>query len=96
MSTQKKYKLTDGIAKSRFEASVDPQTCKACKICLTKCQFGAVRMITDPATGKERSSVDAEKCMGCGSCVVSCRGGARSMKAVRPPEHIPRQIARLY
>jgi NAD-dependent dihydropyrimidine dehydrogenase PreA subunit len=55
-----------------------------------------VQMIRDPATGKEHSSVDPEKCMGCGSCVVSCRNGARSMKVVRPPEHIPRQIARLY
>jgi ferredoxin len=53
-------------------------------------------MIKDPATGTERSSVDPEKCMGCGSCVVSCRSGARSMKVVRPAEHIPQQIARLY
>jgi len=96
MFTQKKHKFTDGIAKSRFEAGVDPRICKACKVCLTKCQFGAVQMIKDPATGKERSSVDPEKCMGCGSCVVSCRSGARSMKVVRPPEHIPQQIARLY
>ena len=96
MFTQKKHKFTDGIAKSRFEAAVDPQTCKACKVCLTKCQFGAVQMVKDPATGKELSSVDPGKCMGCGSCVVSCRGGARSMKVVRPPEHIPQQIARLY
>jgi ferredoxin len=40
--------------------------------------------------------VDAEKCMGCGSCVVSCVNGARSMKVVRPPEHIPPQAERLY
>ena len=96
MFSQKKHAFTEGIAKSRFEAAADSQKCKACKVCLTKCQFGAVRMKSEPGTGKEYSSVDPEKCMGCGSCVVSCRNEARSMKVVRPPEHIPQQIARLY
>jgi NAD-dependent dihydropyrimidine dehydrogenase PreA subunit len=96
MLTQKKHSLTEGIAKSRFEAAVDPAKCKACKACLAKCQFGAVRMTTDAETNQEHSSVDPEKCMGCGSCVVSCRSSARSMKLVRPPEHVPREIARLY
>ena len=96
MFSQKRHNFTDGIAKSRFEAVVNPERCKACKICLTKCQFGAIQMKIGPGTGEERSSVDPEKCMGCGSCVVSCRNGARSMKLVRPPEHIPQQIARLY
>lgn len=96
MFSQKAHKLTEGIAKSRFEAAVDPQKCKACGVCLAKCQFGAVRIEGDSATVAKHSFVDREKCMGCGSCVVSCRSGARSMKLVRPPEHIPQQIARLY
>ncbi len=96
MFRQDKYKITDGVAKSRFEARVDPQECQGCKTCLTKCQFGAARMKYEPEIGAERATVDTEKCMGCGSCVVSCISEARSMKLVRPPEHIPQRAERLY
>jgi ferredoxin/biotin operon repressor len=96
MFRQDKYKITDGVAKSRFEAVVDPQKCKGCKTCLTKCQFGAAQIKYYPEIGAERATIDLERCMGCGSCVVSCGNGARSMKMVRPPEHIPQKAERLY
>jgi electron transport complex protein RnfB len=93
---QNKFKITDGVAKSRFEAVVDLNKCRGCKTCLNKCQFGAVQIRYYPEIGAERSSVDKDKCMGCGSCVVSCVNKARSMKLVRPPEHIPLQVERIY
>lgn len=96
MFSQRSHPFTAGIASSRFRALVDPQKCKGCKTCLMKCQFGAVHMETGPEKTCQRSSVDAEKCMGCGSCVVSCPSDARRMKVVRPPNHIPQQIAKLY
>jgi ferredoxin/biotin operon repressor len=93
---QDKYKITQGVSKSRFEAVADPERCKTCKTCVRKCQFGAAQVKYDPEIGAERAYVDAEKCMGCGSCVVSCVNKARSMKVVRPPEHIPPQAERIY
>ena len=96
MFRQDKYKITDGVAKSRFVAGVDPQKCQGCKTCLTKCQFGAAQIKYYPEIRAERATIDTEKCMGCGSCVVSCGRQARAMKLVRPPEHIPQKTERLY
>lgn len=96
LSRQDKYKITEGVAKSRFEAVVDPQKCGACKTCIKKCQFGAAQMKYYPEIGEERGYVDSEKCMGCGSCVVTCKNGAGSMKLVRPPEHIPQKTEGIY
>ena len=96
MFRQDKYKIYDGMAKSRFEAVVDPEKCTACKTCMDRCQFGAVQMKYYPEIGEERSYIDTEKCMGCGSCVISCPTEARAMKLVRPPEHIPAAAAGVY
>ena len=96
MFRQDKYKITDGVAKSRFEAVVDSEKCQGCRTCLKKCQFGAAQMSYDPKIGAERAAIDPEKCMGCGSCAVSCIHQARSMKLIRPPEHVPQKAERLY
>jgi len=81
--------LGDNTAKSRFITEVDPAACRACKTCITRCNFGAAQMKYYPEFGEERVYVDPEICRGCGTCVVSCPAGARTMKIVRPPEHVP-------
>ena len=86
---QDKYRVWEGLAKSRFEAVVDPEKCHACKTCIDRCQFEAVKMKYYPEFGEERAYIDTEKCMGCGCCVISCPSEARTMKLVRPPDHIP-------
>jgi len=86
---QNRYPLWRGLAKSRFEAAVDAEKCRACGKCQERCQFEAALMKVDSLTGQKKASVDAEKCMGCGCCVVTCPAGARRMNLVRPPEHIP-------
>jgi ferredoxin/biotin operon repressor len=84
-------------APSRFVAVVDPAKCRACKVCATKrCQFGAAQMKYYPEFGGERAFVDADKCMGCGSCVLTCPSEARTMKLVRPPEHVPTELGRVF
>lgn len=89
--------LGKDTAKSRFVAEVDPQKCRACRICADKmCQFGAARMKFYPELGEERAYIDPELCRGCGSCVVSCPSQARTMKLVRPPEHVPETFGRDY
>jgi electron transport complex protein RnfB len=83
-------------APSRFLAIVDPKNCRACKLCVKRCQFGAVQMKFYPEFDQERAFVNAEMCMGCGSCVVTCPGKARTMKLVRPPEHVPADLGRVF
>jgi len=86
---QDKYTIEQMVAKSRFEAIVDPEKCIGCKTCLEICQWGGAQMKYYPEYGEERAYVDTEACFGCGSCVINCPTGAREMKLVRPPEHIP-------
>lgn len=84
-------------APSRFVATVDPAKCRACKVCITKrCQFGAAQMKDYPEFGAERAFIDADKCMGCGSCILTCPAKARTMKLVRPPEHVPAELGRTF
>jgi electron transport complex protein RnfB len=96
MMEQNKYRLTQGIAKSRFQAAVDLEKCRGCKTCLDRCHFKAAQMKHYPEFGEERAYIDPEKCMGCGSCVVSCPVGVRTMKLVRPAQHIPDTTAGIY
>ena len=60
--------------------------------------FDAIEMkrVKTPTTkkgkkGKLKSTIIDENCWGCGVCVLACdEANAMSMKAVRPPEHIPK------
>ncbi len=79
-------------APSRFAAVIDPATCKGCKACLDRCQFGAISMKSYPGLDGERAFINEENCRGCGSCVIGCKAKARTMKIVRPPEHIPESL----
>lgn len=81
--------VVKGGAKSRFIAEVDPEKCRGCKLCIDRCQYGAITMKDSPEGGKKHAYVDPEICRGCGCCVISCPAEARTMKLVRPPEHIP-------
>lgn len=79
--------------KSRFVAVIDSQKCRGCKVCMERCQFGAISMKDYPELEGERAFVDEEICRGCGCCVISCKAEARTMRVVRPPEHIPESLS---
>lgn len=57
------------LIKSEYIAVVDPEKCVGCKICLTKCQFGAILFNLD----YEKAFIDIRKCFGCGLCETSCK-----------------------
>lgn len=88
-----KYKITDVMAKSRFESLVDPEKCIGCKTCIEVCNFEATGMKYYPEFSGERAYVDTEKCMGCGCCVVQCPVGALTMKMWQwDPDYIPETV----
>jgi len=73
------YDLWD---RSRFDATVDADTCAACGTCVGRCEMDAISL------GDDAALVDTDKCIGCGICAVTCPTGALSMKLVRPVEHL--------
>lgn len=77
--------------KSRYVAYTDEEKCKGCRKCVERCQLKAIEM-RQVGDKKYKAVVDAEKCFGCGVCVLTCKTGARKLKAVRPPEHLPKAI----
>lgn len=81
--------LEEGLAKSRFEATVNDETCTGCQLCKKRCQFDAITMEPIPGSKRQKAVVDPEKCWGCGACVLKCKPEAMTLKVVRPPEHIP-------
>jgi ferredoxin/DNA-binding transcriptional ArsR family regulator len=85
--------LMEGVSPSRFVTVTDAGNCLACGLCADRCQYGALELKLDPDAGAERAYVDEEKCQGCGDCVLVCPNSARSMKMVRPPEHIPESLS---
>lgn len=81
--------LEKGIAKSRFEARVDIESCSGCQDCVERCQFNAIEMVKIPGQKKLKAKVDAAKCYGCGVCAVNCTTDSIKLYEARPAEHIP-------
>lgn len=81
--------LDKGLAKSRFEARVDVESCSGCQDCVEQCPFGAIEMTKVSGHKKMKAYVDVGKCYGCGVCAVNCAADSIKLYEVRPPEHIP-------
>lgn len=78
------YDLWD---RSRFDATVDEETCTACGTCAERCMMEAITM------GEESAEIDLAKCLGCGLCAVTCPTGALTMKLARPVEHLTEAVS---
>ncbi|MFC1924840.1 ATP-binding protein [Chloroflexota bacterium] len=82
-------KVAEGIAKSRFVARIDKETCSGCQLCMDRCPFGAIDMVKFPEFKKLKAVIDPEKCFGCGLCSIKCETESITLESVRSPEHIP-------
>ena len=80
--------IDGSVAKTNFYSVVDEGACDGCKICLDRCQFGAITVENDVA------HVDKKRCTGCGLCVVKCPPKALSLvrKSKDESVQIPRNL----
>jgi heterodisulfide reductase subunit A len=62
-------------------ASVDPQMCSSCGVCVSICPYSAPGFIAEDARMfAGRATINPALCKGCGLCVASCRSGAIHLK----------------
>ena len=67
----------ENIFTSGEVASVDPQMCSSCGVCVSICPYSAPSFIAaDARMFAGRATINAALCKGCGLCVASCRSGA--------------------
>ncbi len=61
---------------SNYRLKINPETCKACGLCVQRCPVQALGLEGFPATGsKKRKAVKlihSNRCLGCGVCVYKC------------------------
>jgi heterodisulfide reductase subunit A-like polyferredoxin len=67
----------ENIFTSGEVASVDPQMCSSCGVCVSICPYSAPGFIdADARMFAGKATINAALCKGCGLCVASCRSGA--------------------
>jgi NAD-dependent dihydropyrimidine dehydrogenase PreA subunit len=83
------------MAKSNYLVESDPETCKACGLCVKRCPMDAIELkFSTKATNKYRKAVkvDTDLCIGCGVCVHKCKPKSITLKRkeekeiTRPPK----------
>jgi len=82
-------RINEIVSPSRFRASVKTEECKGCKVCTTRCIFGAIEMVKAEGSVNLKAHVIEDKWMGCGVCVLGCKAKAMTFELVRPPTFIP-------
>ncbi|UCD26090.1 MAG: CoB--CoM heterodisulfide reductase iron-sulfur subunit A family protein, partial [Candidatus Bathyarchaeota archaeon] len=68
----------DTIEAEGVIATVNPNRCTACELCILVCAYNAIE-IEETRTGK-RAKVNSALCKGCGACAATCRCSAIDIK----------------
>ena len=78
------------IVSSPFIAHLDAPQCNGCRVCTTRCQMEAIRIV------EKKALLDQDRCIGCGLCVSTCP--PHCLTLVRKPRsqqsHIPKDHIR--
>ena len=69
----------DNLFTSGVVASVDPEKCSECGVCVSICPYNAPGFMTE-GRFEGKAEVNAVLCKGCGLCVASCRSGALHLR----------------
>ncbi len=73
-----------GIGKTGYLASVKPDLCACCGLCIKACNVKALD-ITTTEKGQQLSIAD-NICLGCGACLPSCPQQALQLQRTSPPK----------
>jgi ferredoxin len=61
---------------SNYRLKINPETCKACGLCVQRCPIQALTLEDSPLAKNKQSKastlMNPEKCLGCGVCVHKC------------------------
>jgi len=87
METIKTMPRPVDFAASNYFAEFNDESCNGCKICMKRCQMGAIRF---DETSQKVSGINLDKCLGCGLCVPTCRTGSIRLRK-KDKEFIPPQ-----
>ena len=68
----------DKIEAEGVIATVNPNRCTACELCMLVCAYNAIE-IEETRTGKT-AKVNSALCKGCGACAATCRCSAIDIK----------------
>jgi electron transport complex protein RnfB len=86
---------------SNYILKVNPETCKACGLCVKRCPMDAIQLkFSDQAQNKfgKAPVPETDLCLGCGVCVHKCPTGSLSLERkaeiVDPPNNIREYSAR--
>lgn len=72
----------DGVAKTGYIATIDPEKCDYCGQCFTACNVKAIglkKTYGGKAKARRVSEIKQEICLGCGACISACEKGAISL-----------------
>ena len=87
------HHLKHAVTTTHLIATLDPEECNGCEVCVDHCQIKGIRMEGDYPI------VDEEFCLGCGVCAHFCASGAMKMmereKKVIPPRTYKELMVRL-
>jgi NAD-dependent dihydropyrimidine dehydrogenase PreA subunit len=62
------YGLELNCLKGHHVAKVDFEKCNGCRVCVSRCQFGAIKF----EVTLEKPNIDMQRCFGCGICESGC------------------------
>ncbi|HIE17951.1 MAG TPA: hypothetical protein EYP71_07135 [Dehalococcoidia bacterium] len=77
-------------APSRYVVDFDPERCRGCQVCISRCPLGLRSVVEGKVV------VNEERCIGCGLCAATCPSGASKMVPRKKVEKIPRSHGELY
>lgn len=88
----------EGIGKTPWLATIDPELCDYCGECFQACNVNAIGLARDGERAKDErySAVKESICLGCGACISACEQGAIQLMPRATKPRVPGKKRELY